>query len=447
MERGAAAQAIAALERAEQPSLRPVFNLTGVVLHTNLGRAVLAEEAVQAATEAMRSAATLEFSLENGGRGERDDHIRALLCELTGAEDAIAVNNTAEGRTYAWAALAVVDGSLAGLRTEAQKSPLSLDSFLGGLPLIPDSTLRATAYEIVMPLLAASITDIPGPDNTVMSIQRQAIRTAVSTRREPAAVFTAIGQMIARGYQIPTAAQGLNAIPRASWPAAAVAAAARDLVAWAGKAHPSERTGRDYIETVGVAGQLVDALPATEAEPLRATLSKLRVSVFVVRTVHEEMRYDTQRLVVEAGRAFELIFENADVMPHNLVVVQPGARQKVGMAAMELPAGHTDRQGRAFVGEDKEIMAATKMLESGQTETLKITAPRVEGVYEFVCTFPGHWALMFGQIVVTKDVDAYLKANPAAAPAARPGVTTLELCDPRSSQPLTVKSVSLTLTP
>ena len=358
----------------------------------------------------------------------------------------LALNNVAESRVFAWAALALIDGSLKGLWTEALKSPLSEASLLAGIPLIPDAALRATAYDLVMPLLAASITDIPGPDGTVMAIQRDAIRSAVSTRREPAAVFTAIGGMIARGYQIPTAAQSLRAIPRATWPAAAVSATARDLIAWAAKAHPSERTGRDYIETIGVATQLVDALPAAEADALRATLAGLRVAVYVVRTVPEEMRYDTQRIVVQAGKAFELIFENADVMPHNMVVVQPGARQKVGLTAMELPAGHTDRQGRAYVGEDKEIIAASKMLEPGQSETLKITAPRTEGIHEFICTFPGHWALMYGQIIVTKDVDAYLKANPAA-PAARPGVTRLELCDPRLSKPLAATTVILSRTP
>ena len=358
----------------------------------------------------------------------------------------LALADNAPGRSYGWAALALADGSLDALWTEARKSPLSQASFLGGVHLIPEAKLRATAYELVMPILAATITDLPGPDGIVQAMQRDAIRSAVSTRREPAAVFNAVAGMIARGYQVPTAAQGLRALPRANWPAESAAAAARDLVAWAGKAHSSERTGRDYIETVQVAGLLVDTMPAAEAAPLRATLAGLRVASFVVRTVVEEMRYDTTRLVVQMGKPFEIIFENPDVMPHNLVVVQPGARQKVGLSAMELPAGHVDRQGRAWVGEDKEIIAASKMLEAGQAETMKITAPRTEGVYEFVCTFPGHWALMHGEIVVTKDVDAYLKANPPPAPAAR-AVTLLELCDPRLAQPLVSSTVLSSRTP
>jgi azurin/glucose/arabinose dehydrogenase len=332
----------------------------------------------------------------------------------------LAMNDQEEARSYAWAAVALADGSLEKVWQEASGSPLTLAALMGGIHLIPSTELRATAYDRVMPFLAKPITDFQGPDNIVAATQRDAIKSAVSTKREPAAVFAALSSMIERGYQVPTAAQGLRGIPREAWPAEATATAARALVAWAAKAHANERTSRDYVETIQMADDLAGALPATEAESLRKQLSGLRVNVYVIRAVVEGMRYDTTRIVVPAGKPFEIIFENPDVMPHNLVVVEPGARTRVGTEAMALPPENLDRAGRAWVTESREIVAATKLLETGQSETLRIRALRDEGVYEYVCTFPGHWTVMYGQLVVTKDVDAYLKANPssvAAAPA------------------------------
>ena len=83
------------LAQTAESALRPVFNLTGTVLHTNLGRAIQAEAAVEAVTQAMRAPVTLEYSLDDGGRGHRDRALADLLCRLTGAEDACIVNNNA----------------------------------------------------------------------------------------------------------------------------------------------------------------------------------------------------------------------------------------------------------------------------------------------------------------------------------------------------------------
>jgi len=90
------------------------------------------------------------------------------------------------------------------------------------------------------------------------------------------------------------------------------------------------------------------------------------VNVFVIKTLREQMRYDTPRLVVEAGKPFEVILENMDAMGHNFVIVKPGTKEKVGTASATMTPDKLDGQGRAYMPNSSDILAATKLVEPGQ---------------------------------------------------------------------------------
>ncbi len=326
---------------------------------------------------------------------------RPALWKLTAPANAALVRQTAI------ACLIAADDGIGPAWDEAAKSPAALADFLAALPQVIDPALCGAAFEKVMPLISSSsLTKNAG-------LRAAAIRALVAIGREPEKVFGGLTGLILKAEEVPAAANAILQLPRGAWSKEQAGPAAEALVDWVRKVPVANRTSQDCVKVIQAADELASLLPPDRADLTLKALRELRVNVYVIKAVREKLHYDTNRLVVEAGKPFQVIFENPDAMPHNLVFVQPGTAQAVAEAVQTQAPDKLDGQGRAYLpNNDSRILGATRLIEAGGKETLDLTAPEQAGSYEFVCTFPGHWSIMRGKLIVTKDVDAYLKANP-----------------------------------
>lgn len=125
-------------------------------------------------------------------------------------------------------------------------------------------------------------------------------------------------------------------------------------------------------------------------------------TVVNIKTIKNEMKFDLEEIVVEAGKTVRIIFENPDFMQHNLLVLQPGSLETVGAAADKLA---TDPQGaeKQYVPDMPEVLYSTRLVNPEETVELTFTAPEEPGAYPFVCTFPGHWRIMQGTMKVVSS--------------------------------------------
>ncbi|SDD93008.1 putative membrane-bound dehydrogenase domain-containing protein [Pricia antarctica] len=127
-----------------------------------------------------------------------------------------------------------------------------------------------------------------------------------------------------------------------------------------------------------------------------------KAKVVLIKTVKNEMKYDVTEFVVQAGQSVELVLENVDFMQHNLVIVQKGAKDKVGAAADKLAADPNGAE-QQYVPRMGEVLHATALIDPQQKATLRFTAPTEPGEYPFICTFPGHWRIMQGVMKVVAN--------------------------------------------
>ena len=116
--------------------------------------------------------------------------------------------------------------------------------------------------------------------------------------------------------------------------------------------------------------------------------------------IPERLLFTRDRFEVKAGQPVKLIFTNPDATPHNLLILKHNTSiEAIGTAANEM-AKSPEGVKKHFIPDDKRILHATKLLDPHSSETLRFLAPEKPGIYPYLCTFPGHWVLMKGEMIV-----------------------------------------------
>jgi putative heme-binding domain-containing protein len=265
-----------------------------------------------------------------------------------------------------------------------------------------------------------------GQESPDVLVRHAAMAALTSVRGQEETTFKDLARFIVPGLPVSAsqesdrqaAIQALQRIPARYWPKDEVHPLLDALLGHFRKIPEKERTTPAALDTLQLADSLATALPLKEAKAIRKELGELGVRMIRIGTLPDQMLYDKERIVVKAGRPVEIIFENTDLMPHNLVITQPGALEEVGLAA-EAMGSLPGAAAKQYVPSSPKILYASNLLMPRESQRMTITAPTKPGVYPIVCTYPGHFRRMYAAMYVVEDLDEY-QANPEAYLAKNP---------------------------
>lgn len=255
---------------------------------------------------------------------------------------------------------------------------------------------------------------------------RHAAMTALTTvRGEEAKTFKSLAAFLTSDGDRVAAVRALQRIPKQHWPKEDAEKLVDQMLTHIKKIPVKDRTSAEALDALEFADRLTTLLLPDRAKKVRAELGQLGVRVIRIGTLPERMAYDKEVIVVEKGKAVEFIFENIDLMPHNIVFGRPGSLEELGKIA-EANAQDPAFQARAFVPKSEKVLLASNLLAPRDAQKLSWVAPTTPGVYPYVCTYPGHWMRMHGALYVVDNLDEYL-ANPESYLAKNP----LKIEDPQ----------------
>lgn len=250
---------------------------------------------------------------------------------------------------------------------------------------LPDSALMTDSIAAVSDAAILACASMPGAER--------------SKFRDSARLFGA-------GRGVDAAVHLLESVPKSAWPEAELKNVIDSIAGYASSVSAEQRTSPSVLAALGIAKKLVSGLKGEQAGEASKILEGLSGTVILVRTLPHRMLYDREEIWVEKGKPVAIVFQNNDVMPHNLVITKVGKMQLVGEMAEKMPASAVD-----FVPKTPDVLWNTLLVKPGDSTRLTFIAPDARIDLPFVCTFPGHWRVMNGVIHVVDSMAGKINAS------------------------------------
>ena len=396
----------------DDPKYLPVFN--AILLRSGLSRqnreealnGIVTINKTDAATELLAALESLDCSDKDQQRvGRQLSQIlltqpqNILASRIEDLKKAMSSENEVL-RATGFAGL-IVAGQADTAWAQAQQAESSKLAWLSAVTLVPAPATRNALRDNVVSLLS---------DTEPKNVRIAAVQTLPSMTGNEADSFQRLTPFVDSSDFRTPAVRSLLKLPNEARDAATSQQLVDVLVKHAEATPAAQRTSNEFVDAMQLADELLRKLPEAESKSYRERLRAVTVRVVRLHTVEEEMRYDKPFFAVEAGRSVQVVLENDDLMPHNLVITRTGKLKDVALAGADL--GTTPGlEGKLYVPESDDVLFSTNMVNSGQREVLTFTAPTEPGEYPYVCTFPRHWMRMYGVMVVVPDLDVWQR-NP-----------------------------------
>jgi len=294
-------------------------------------------------------------------------------------------------QALAYAMLITIDGSDKTARKLADRNPVNKTNYLNGIAMLPDPALQGIFYSEVKGLTSKI------PADSVNIVAYKVLSNMGGHDDEKASLISSL--IVPGGEYIATAIEIISSKTDKELTGQFAELTLKRILSYIKEPPSSQKADKTFNDMVILGKRLAVLRPADESAKAISVLKDAGVLEIKISTLPAKMLFDVDHITVAAGRAISLLFENPDLMPHNIVIVKPGTIQKVGEAA-DAMAKTADGFEKNFVPDVAEVLFATPLVNTGKNFRLNFKAPDRPGEYPFICSFPGHWQVMKGILKV-----------------------------------------------